>query len=806
MLKVLTKFLLDNHNHCQGFLKACFDLKKSLLLRSEIQELFLKYCSSHEEESLLKTSPLKTIVDSSQEAVLDYPFVYLSVRPAIATWFYLRFTIEENRVDSISVSEFLLSKERLISHSKEKNPWILEIDLEPFNREFPKLKEPHSIGKGVEFLNRHLSSKLFLDSSMQEMSTHLINFLRIHTYLDTQLMLNDKISDIHTLRSCLRWAEEYLESLNPNTLWSEIEKPMQDLGFEKGWGRTIQQTRESLAMLMDILEAPEPSILEKFLSRIPMIFRILILSPHGFFGQGKVLGMPDTGGQVVYILDQVQALEKEMRTRLFEQGLDITPEIIVATRLIPQSCGTNSHQHLEKIEGTENAHILRIPFRDKQGDVIPHWISRFEVWPYLERFAVELEQVLPCELKGKPDLIIGNYSDGNLVASILAQKLQVTQCTIAHALEKTKYLYSDLYWKENEERYHFSCQFTADLIAMNSSDFIITSTYQEIAGQKQTVGQYESYGSFTMPGLYRVINGVDVLDPKFNIVSPGANPDFFFPFTETNRRSFHLHEEFESLLFGKEVPNCRGYLKDRSKPIIFTIARLDRIKNITGLTEIYAQHEKLREQANLVLIAGHVSPDRSEDKEEQEQIEKMHAIFDEYQLDNHVRWLGYQLDKNVTGEFYRFIADLKGIFVQPALFEAFGLTVIEAMISGLPIFATQYGGPLEIIQHDISGFHINPNQYQKTGDQLSNFLQDCKESPQVWEKYSSKAIERVQTHYTWEKYANKIMTLSRVYGFWKFVTNLERSETRRYLQMFYSLQYRPMAEKLESLLEAEKVV
>lgn len=57
------------------------------------------------------------------------------------------------------------------------------------------------------------------------------------------------------------------------------------------------------------------------------------------------------------------------------------------------------------------------------------------------------------------------------------------QCTIAHALEKTKYPDSDIYWKKFEEKYHFSCQFTADLIAMNHADFIITSTYQEIAGR-----------------------------------------------------------------------------------------------------------------------------------------------------------------------------------------------------------------------------------------------------------------------------------------------------------------------------------
>ena len=43
------------------------------------------------------------------------------------------------------------------------------------------------------------------------------------------------------------------------------------------------------------------------------------------------------------------------------------------------------------------------------------------------------------QLGGKPALIIGNYSDGNLVSSLLSHYLNTTQCTIAHALEKTKY-------------------------------------------------------------------------------------------------------------------------------------------------------------------------------------------------------------------------------------------------------------------------------------------------------------------------------------------------------------------------------
>ncbi|KAF7834470.1 sucrose synthase [Senna tora] len=90
---------------------------------------------------------------------------------------------------------------------------------------------------------------------------------------------------------------------------------------------------------------------------------------------------------------------------------------------------------------------------------------------------------LAKELQGKPNMIIGKYNNGNIMASLLAHKLGVIQCTIAHPLEKTNYPNSEIYWKKFEEKYHFSCQFTVDLFTMNHTDFIITSTFQEIAGR-----------------------------------------------------------------------------------------------------------------------------------------------------------------------------------------------------------------------------------------------------------------------------------------------------------------------------------
>ncbi len=768
--------------------------ERQFLLRSDIMDLFTEVCAQDGCEELTST-PLAEMAHYCQEAVINHAWVYLALRFRVARWQYLRLHVDTLDIEPMDVQEFLRFKERLAVGGDEP-PWLLELDLEPFSREFYKLREAGSIGRGVEFLNRHLSSRLF--EELGKGDQRLLKFMQVHKYRDRQLMLNNLLNDVSGLRNALRQADRFLRSQRKNALWNDVSHDLHTLGFEDGWGHNVAWTRETMQLLLDILEAPSPGNLEAFLGRIPMIFSLAILSPHGWFGQSNVLGRPDTGGQVVYILDQVRALEREMRERLRQQGLDIDPQIVVLTRLIPNAQGTTCDQRLEPIAGTKNARILRVPFRDASGEIVPDWISRFDIWPYLERFALEAEPELLAELTGRPDLIIGNYSDGNLVASLMSQRMGITQCTIAHALEKTKYLYSDLYWKENEDKYHFSCQFTADLIAMNTSDFIITSTYQEIAGTEDTLGQYESHMAFTMPQLYRVVHGIDVYDPKFNIVSPGADAEIYFPYTETERRLTHLHDEIELMVYGgNDAVASRGVLHDRDKPLIFSMARMDHIKNITGLVEWFGGNEDLRQESNLLIASGYIDPAKSEDIEEQAEIEKMHGLMDRYELDGQLRWLELQVDKERNSELYRYVADQRGIFVQPALFEAFGLTIIEAMSSGVPTFATCYGGPVEIIEDGVSGFHINPNHGDEAAQGMADFFARCRQEPDYWQKISRGGLKRVEERYTWKRYAERMMTLSRIYGFWKYVTDLERSVTCRYLEMFYALQFRPLALHME---------
>jgi sucrose synthase len=766
--------------------------EKRFLLWGEVREEVERWEATDEGRAVAEVHQTDWL-HRVQEAVVTAPLIDLAFRRGVADWVYLQVHLEEMKCREVSVSEYLAIKEGVVRDEPYRQRYTLEVDLTPFERGFPKLSEVRSIGRGVEFLNRYLAGRVFGRREGEHGENRLLDFLRLHEARGQQLLLNGSIENVDGLRTALRKAIALMRSDEAGGDPNELLHQLRALGFEPGWGATPERVAETMVLLSDILEAPSPANLELFLARIPMIYSIVIVSPHGFFGQSNVLGKPDTGGQVVYILDQVRALEREMRESIREQGLDIEPQIVVLTRLIPEAGDTTCNVRVEPIIGTENSRILRVPFRDRNGEVVATWTSRFDVWPYLERYAVESEREVMAEIGARPDFIIGNYSDGNLVASLMAHRLGVTQCNIAHALEKTKYLLSDLHWKDHEDEHHFSCQFTADLIAMNTADFIITSTYQEIAGTEDSVGQYESYGAFTMPDLYRVVSGIDCFDPKFNIVSPGADPEVFFPYSRKERRLGELTAEIETLVYGETEAAHRGTISDRDRPILFAMSRLDRIKNMPGLLDWYLRDDALKQEANLLLVGGRLDPAQSDDDDERRQIELMHELLDGAESEGRVRWVEMQTNKNRVGEIYRVVADTRGAFVQPALFEAFGLTVVEAMSSGLPVFATRYGGPLESVEEGVSGFHIDPARGDEATGRMVDFFKRTSSEPEYWSQISDGAVRRVEERYNWPLYASKLLKLSRIYGFWRYISNIEREETKRYLEMFYGLMYRPLA-------------
>ncbi|KAG2710851.1 hypothetical protein I3760_04G048300 [Carya illinoinensis] len=779
------------------YMKKCFakyvGKGRRIMRLDHLMDEMAQVIDDQKEITKVLKSLIGYILSSTQEAVVIPPHVAFAIRPNPGFLEFVKVSSDDLSVEAITAPEFLKLKEMIYDEEWANDENALELDFAALDFTIPHLTLSSSIGNGHNFVAKFTTLKL---SGRVENAQPLVDYLLTLDHQGEKLMINDKLDTASKLQMMLIAAEVFVSSLPKDTPFEDFELRFKEWGFEKGWGDTAQRVKETMRTLSEVLQAPDPLHMEKLFNKIPTTFNIVIFSPQGYFGQADVLGLPDTGGQVVYILDQVKALEEEILLRIKQQGLSVKPQILVVTRLIPEAQGTKCNQELEAINGTKHSNILRVPFQTGET-VFPYWVSRFDIYPYLEKFTQDATAKILDFMEGKPDLIIGNYTDGNLVASLMASKLGVTQGTIAHALEKTKYENSDVKWKEFDPRYHFSCQFIADTIAMNASDFIIASTYQEIAGSKDRPGQYESHAAFTLPGLCRVVSGINVFDPKFNIVAPGADQSLYFPHTEKQRRLTIFHPAIEELLYSKEENNEHmGYLEDRMKPIIFSMARFDVVKNLTGLTEWYGKNKRLRNLVNLVVVGAFFDPSKSKDREEISEIEKMHSLIDKYELKGQMRWIAAQTDRQRNGELYRCVADTNGAFVQPALYEAFGLTVIEAMNCGLPTFATNQGGPAEIIVDGVSGFHINPTNGDESSNKIADFFEKCNVDATYWSKFSAAGLQRINECYTWKIYANKVLNMASIYSFWRQLNKEQKLAKQRYIEMLYNLQFRDLANKV----------
>ncbi|MEH2240981.1 sucrose synthase [Nostoc sp.] len=767
---------------------------KRYFLRNEILQAFADYCHQSQKPAYFYySSSVGKLIQYTHEIILEEENTWFVVRPKIANQEVWRLTADLNSFEQMTPQALLDVRDRLVNRYQ---PHILEIDLHPFYESSPRIDDARNIGQGLAFLNRYLCNQLLTDPEYWlEMLFQALHGLQSD---GIRLLLSDRISSGIQLAKQIKRSLKFLSELEPDEPYEKFRFEFQELGFEPGWGNTVARVRGTLELLDRLIYSPEPGILEAFVARVPAIFRVVLISIHGWVGQEDVLGRDETFGQVIYVLEQARSLENELREQIKLAGLDqlgIKPHVIILTRLIPNAERTFCSLRLEKVQDTENAWILRVPFGEFNPEVTNNWISKFEIWPYLEQFALDAEKELLTKFQGKPNLIVGNYSDGNLVAFLLSRRMKVTQCNIAHSLEKPKYLFSNLYWQDLEDKYHFSVQFTADLISMNAADFIITSSYQEIVGTPDTMGQYESYKCFTMPQLYHVVDGIDLFSPKFNLVPPGVNENIFFPYSQKEDRS-NLSTQVHDLLFSREDSQIFGHLDHPNKRPIFAVDTITSINNLTGLAECFGKSQELQERCNLIILGSKLHPHEAINREEAEEIQKLYDIIDQYHLHGKIRWLGMRIPSSELGEAYRVVADSQGIYVHFARFESFGRSILEAMISGLPTFTTQFGGSLEIIENQENEFNLNPTDLEGTANKVLDFIEKCNTHPEHWHEVSEWMSQRIHNRYNWHLHSNQLLLLAKMFSFWNFVAPENNEARDRYMEALFHLIYKPRAEKI----------
>ena len=441
---------------------------------------------------------------------------------------------------------------------------------------------------------------------------------------------------------------------------------------------------------------------------------VLLISVHGLIrGEELELGVDaDTGGQCTYVLDLAKALADHPQVS----------KVDLLTRLIEDPDVSSDYAQAEE-KLSEKARIIRLPCGPKR------YLRKEALWPHLDQMVDRCLHYL--RQQGRlPDVIHSHYADAGYVGRQLSMLLGIPQIHTGHSLGKPKrerLLSSGRKAEKIEKQFNFERRITEEEALVQHASLIVTSTRQEVELQ---------YGMYSHP------------DPKrFRVIPPGTDTSKFLP---PGRRAVSRQVE----------QSINRFLDDPKKPMILCICRPEVRKNIKGLIAAYGNNPALQKRANLVLVAGSRENIRDLDKSQAAVLTDLLLDIDSYDLWGKVAIPKTHAQEDVP-EMYRMAAKSRGVFINAAFTEPFGLTLLEAGACGLPVIAPDDGGPRDIIGHCHHGLLVDTLDSTAIGDTLLSALTDRAR----WRKWSKNGVLNVKRHYTWAghvtKYVKEVSNLLR---------------------------------------------
>lgn len=460
---------------------------------------------------------------------------------------------------------------------------------------------------------------------------------------------------------------------------------------------------------------------------------ILMISVHGLLrGQDMELGRDsDTGGQITYVVELAKALGRNPQVE----------KIDLLTRLIEDSQVSEDYAQPEE-RLSDNVRIVRLPFGPQR------YLRKELLWPHLDHMVDRCLHLI--RQQGRvPDVIHTHYADAGYVGMQLSNLLGIPQIHTGHSLGRPKrqrLLESGRREHTIEKQLNLSHRISVEEQVLSHASLVITSTRQEINDQY---------------GMYNARQQC-----QFNVIPPGTDTSRFYP---PGRRQ--IDPNIVSLV--------NRFLEEPGKPFILAICRPDLRKNLHGLIAAYGENAALQEAANLVIVAGTRDDIREMDESQRRVLNDLLLDIDKYNL-----WGKVAIPKDCMSdqvpELYRLAVKRRGVFVNPALTEPFGLTLIEAAASGLPFVATEDGGPVDIISNCHSGILIDPLNPDEIAQALLKILTDRRQ----WFRLSRNGILGVKRHYSWDAHVGKY--LKAVNG----ILHRDRKRMRRVLT--HSMRKAPM--------------
>ncbi len=490
------------------------------------------------------------------------------------------------------------------------------------------------------------------------------------------------------------------------------------LGLLQGWAQqtTLDRAAAFAADLCEIRGATTPDfgLYERHLSRwgqdtsagsssapAPQPLYVLSLSIHGLVRSTAIeLGRDaDTGGQVSYVIDQARALAH----------LPEVERVDVVTRLIEDRRVDETYARpFEPI--CRGARVVRIPFGPRR------YLRKENLWPYLDGLLDQLTRYVRMQDR-IPDLIHGHYADAGYVGARLAKLLGVPFVFTGHSLGRVKQMRLGTNGDAGDQRYHFTQRIEAEERALETAALVIASTRQEVHEQYELYDHYEP--------------------ERMEVIAPGVDLSRFSP-PGTSWPRPAIADELDR------------FLTDPSKPMVLALARADERKNFEGLVRAFGEAEGLRDMANLIVVAGNRENIAEMDTAPRRVLTQILTLIDRYDLYGSVAYPKHH-DSSDVPELYRLAAQTRGLFVNPALTEPFGLTLLEAAATGLPLVATDDGGPQDIIGTCRNGLLVNALDSRAIGEAIREALSDDAR----WNDWSRSGLSAAHANYSWDRHAER---------------------------------------------------
>tara|TARA_Y100001970_G_scaffold285603_1_gene405825 strand:+ start:740 stop:2173 length:1434 start_codon:yes stop_codon:yes gene_type:complete len=438
-----------------------------------------------------------------------------------------------------------------------------------------------------------------------------------------------------------------------------------------------------------------------------MSLKFLHLHLHGLIRSKNLeLGRDsDTGGQTKYVLELVKSLANTSQV----------DQVDLVTRFIKDIKVNDDYSKAEEFVDA-GVRILRFKFGPNK------YLRKELLWPYLDELIESL--ISHYKKNKKPDWIHAHYADAGYVGVRLSKYLNIPFIFTGHSLgreKQRKLLDAGLKINQIEKLYFITKRIQAEEEALKFADIVVTSTKQE------SDHQYSQYASFSQE--------------KARVIPPGVD----------HQKFHHIHSTTET----SEIDNMmHPFLKDLTKPPLLSISRAVRRKNIPSLVEAYGRSEKLKRRTNLILVLGCRDNTSKLDSQQKEVFHNIFEMIDKYNLYGKVAYPKKHSPENIPA-LYRWAATRGGYFVNPALTEPFGLTLLEASSCGLPIVSTDDGGPKEIRSKCENGLLVDVTDINKLKGALEKVMTDNNQ----WKLWSRNGIEGVHRHYSWNNHISNYLSI-----------------------------------------------